>query len=216
MEIGRIYEKHHAEKGRFGFSVLEGVRAEWFLAHMPKGGSLLDVGCRDATLTRHFAEACPNITGIDIDRHALAAAKEHIPNGTFLELDLTGDWHELRGGTFDVILCSEVLEHVYFPGQVIKRISEHLKPGGIFIGSIPNAFFLKHRLRYLFGQRKGTPLEDPTHITQFHVSLLRDMLLQVGTEVCIEGYTRPPLGWLARKCPRLFAFDVLFSVKKTK
>lgn len=213
MAFSDIYQMHHAEKHRLGFSVLEEERAAWFLAHTPKGGDWLDVGCRDGTLTRHFMANAASMVGIDIDPSALAEARLKIPNGAFLSVDLTGSWSELDGRMFDVIVCSEVLEHVYFPDKVVAKIGEHLKPGGVFVGSVPNAFFLKHRARYLFGTKRGTPLDDPTHITQFHLNHLRRILSQIGKPT-IGGYTKPPFAGLAERYPGLFAWDFLFQVKK--
>lgn len=215
MNIGDIYTQHHAEKGRLGFSILEEVRAKWFLDRLPKNaGSFLDLGCRDGKLTEHFKDKAGRILGVDVDRVALDQARARLPQSEFMEMDLLGDWHEIGDRKFDVILCSEVLEHVYFPERVVSKVAEHLNPGGVFIGSVPNAFFIKHRLRYLFGKRAGTPLEDPTHITQFDAGLLKRILERVGKDVAVQGYTRAPFGGFARRWPGLFAFDLLFAVKK--
>lgn len=210
MNVGDIYQRHHAEKGRLGFSVLETERAAWFASHVKKGGAFLDLGCRDATLTAHLAPMFDSTVGVDVDPAALAEARKKIPTATFAEMDLLGDWSLLQGRTFDAILCSEVLEHVYFPDSVAEKIAAHLAPGGTFVGSVPNAFFLKHRMRYLLGRRQATPLDDPTHITQFNIGRLRQMLRPFKT-VRIEGYTRPPFDGLARTTPGLFAFDFLFA-----
>lgn len=53
--------------------------------------------------------------------------------GNIESLDL-----ELEENYFDVIICADVLEHLVEPLLVIKKISKHLKMGGIFISSIPN------------------------------------------------------------------------------
>lgn len=196
-----------------GYSILEGPRSMWFKEHLHKVDSLLDLGCRDGTLTRHLAEGIKTVVGVDVDTHALERAKQQVPHGRFFSLDLLGDWQELEGATFDAIVCSEVLEHVYFPHEVCEKIKQHLKPGGVFLGSVPNAFFLKHRLRYLLGRRRFTPLEDPTHITQFNFDELKKMLTVIGSNITISGYTRPPFVGLAKRCPSMFAFDFLFEVR---
>ncbi len=214
--IAELYQKHHAEKERFGFTLFEAERSGWLTSRFPKkeGLCVLDLGCRDATLMRHYAPLASTLVGVDIDPSAVAEAKKRLPQAEIFQMDLLGDWSELQGRQFDVIACSEVLEHVYYPRQVAEKVANLLAPGGIFIGTIPNAFFLKHRLRYLFGLRNGTPMSDPTHITQFNVQELKRVLSVISNEITISGYTRKPLGWLAEKCPSLFAFDVYFCVKK--
>lgn len=214
--LAELYTRHHKEKERFGFTIFEKERSAWLTARLPKkdGLRLLDLGCRDATLTRHFAPFASVLVGVDIDARAIEAAKQRLPQAEFFQMDLLGDWSELKGRTFDVITSSEVLEHVYYPDRMAEKLSALLAPGGIFIGTIPNAFFLKHRLRYLFGKRAWTPMHDPTHITQFNIAELKRVLSAVGTDMTISGYTRPPFKWLAERFPSLFAFDFYFCVKK--
>ena len=215
--IAELYKKHHAEKERFGFTLFEKERSTWLLSQFPKkeGLRVLDLGCRDATLMRHYAPFASVLVGVDIDPSAVTEAQKRLPQAEIIHMDLLGDWSELQGRQFDVIACSEVLEHVYYPQNVVEKASHLLAPGGVFIGTIPNAFFLKHRLRYLFGIRNKTPMSDPTHITQFSVQELRRVLSPISDALYVSGYTRTPFGWLAKIAPSLFAFDIYFCVKKT-
>ncbi|MBM3204530.1 class I SAM-dependent methyltransferase [Candidatus Uhrbacteria bacterium] len=218
MNIQSLYETHHTENARFGFSVLEQERVQWFLAKMKQlwvGQRLLDIGCRDATLTKHFLPYFTEVTGVDIDSRALERATHTCPSARFLQMDVTGSWETLPANGFDVVLCSEVLEHLYFPEKIADQIRRVLAPGGVCIGSVPNAFFLKHRLRYLLGNRRYTPLEDPTHITQFNQSHLEMVLKRIGPSIKIGGYTRFPFNRLADAYPGWWAFDFLFWVQRS-
>lgn len=216
--LAELYQSHHESRGRLGFSILEKERADWIIRHTPKGGAWLDLGCRDGTLTKHFVNRVDDLVGVDIDPMAIERAKKTVGRGSFFSMDLLGDWAELGDRMFDVILCSEVLEHVYQPEVVVSKIVQRLKPGGCFVGTVPNAFFLKHRFRYLLGQRACTPLEDPTHITQFNAQHLKRVLLLTHTPVSfvLDGYTRPPLRKLASVAPSVFAYNFLFEVRYTK
>jgi SAM-dependent methyltransferase len=55
-------------------------------------------------------------------------------------IDFTGDiWNiDVRSETFDVVLCTEVLEHVPYPIETIKELSRILKPGGTLILTAPS------------------------------------------------------------------------------
>lgn len=214
--LAELYKKHHADNDRFGYTIFEKERSEWILSQFPdtKPLRLLDLGCRDATLTRHYEPFVQHITGVDIDHSAVEEAKKKLPKADIFQMDLLGEWRDLQDKTFDVITCSEVLEHVYYPRQVVEKLNKHLASGGCFIGTVPNAFFLKHRLRYFFGKRKWTPLADPTHITQFNQDELIAALSAISGEITISGYTRWPWHWLAKRWPSVFAFDFYFCVKK--
>lgn len=204
-----IYKHHHKAHRQAGFSIMKAERGELLKEVIGKGKTILDIGCRDGALTSYFVEG-NTVFGVDIDDTALAeAAKFGIET---MKVDLNGDWYELLGQVFDVAVAGEVLEHVYFPEHIAGKVAGLLRPGGLFIGSVPNAFSLKNRLRYLFGIKRNTPLSDPTHITQFHIEELRGILLKHFSQVEIRGLGR--YAFLAGLLPGFFAFDLFFICRK--
>jgi 2-polyprenyl-3-methyl-5-hydroxy-6-metoxy-1,4-benzoquinol methylase len=128
-----------------------------------------------------------------------------------MSIDLNGDWEQLSGRRFDVVVAGEILEHLYFPKHILAKIASVLEPGGMLIGSVPNAFSLKNRVRYALGRKEDTPLADPTHINHFSVPELQALLKEHFKDVTIIGlgrYTR-----LARLNPQHFAFDLVFIAR---
>jgi 2-polyprenyl-3-methyl-5-hydroxy-6-metoxy-1,4-benzoquinol methylase len=210
MSLSDIYSAHHATSRDEGFSILEKERGRLIAELIGEGKTVLDIGCRNGVLTKFFIKG-NTVTGVDIDPVALEVAHKNLGIETF-HMDLLGEWEELRERTFDVIVCGEVLEHLYFPAKVTEKVARHLNTGGMFIGSVPNAFSLRNRLRYLLGQKKNTPLEDPTHITQFHINELRVMLQKNFDSVEVRGLSR--FQKLADMHPGFFAFDLFFIAKK--
>jgi 2-polyprenyl-3-methyl-5-hydroxy-6-metoxy-1,4-benzoquinol methylase len=210
MSLADIYSTHHKSSRGEGFSILETSRGKLLQELIGEGKTVLDIGCRNGVLTKFFTKG-NTVTGVDIDPVALKSASETLGIETF-HMDLLGEWEELRGRTFDVIVCGEVLEHLYFPAKVVEKVAKHLNMGGVFLGSVPNAYSLKNRIRFLLGQKKNTPLEDPTHITQFHINELRAMLSASFNYVEIRGLSRYQK--LADVHPGYFAFDLFFIAKK--
>lgn len=201
-----IYEKHHLENRPSDFSLLEMERGDLLKRYIGVGKKVLDIGCRDGVLTKHFSKG-NTVLGVDIDDNALAKAGSTLGIRT-ATVDLNGDWHEINKEKFDVVVMGEVLEHLYFPKKIIAQVVEHLNEGGIFVGSVPNAFSIKHRLRYLIGSKRFTPLSDPTHINQFSHAELRDLLRLYFKKVEIKGLGRYKL--LSKFFPSLIAFDFFF------
>jgi len=201
-----LYEKHHADNRGEGFSILKDERGAHFSHLIGKGKRVLDIGCRDGALTAAFLEG-NTVLGTDIDTQALARAQKR--GITTRAMDLMGDWHEIEGERFDVIVAGELLEHLFYPGTIMDKAKTHLASGGRFIGSVPNAFSLKNRLRYLSGTRKNTPLADPTHINQFSAAELEFMLRERFGSVSVSGLGRYPK--LAAFSPNWFAFDLVFE-----
>lgn len=204
-----IYRSHHAKRRGTDFVLLGDARGSFLKEAVGTGKRVLDIGCRDGALTSHFIEG-NTVLGLDIDSVALERAHETLGIET-RQVDLNGDWG-VAPGSVDAVVAAEVVEHLYYPEQVFKKVSAVLMPGGIFAGTVPNAFSLAHRARYLMKQKRNTPLMDPTHINHFVIEELRALLAQEFTDVRIEGLGR--LGALARLFPQAFAYDLAFSARK--
>jgi len=208
--IGKLYTEHHEKNRGTDFSIMKFERSRFFKENIGTGKTVLDIGCRNGALTRFFVDN-NTVTGVDFDAKALQAAKDDLKIET-IEMDLLTDWTALDGRTFDVVVAGEVLEHLYFPEKIVEKVAAHLNEGGMFVGSVPNAFSLKNRLRLLMGTKKGTSLMDPTHINHFTFAELEKLLSKYFKEVSVKGlgrYTK-----LSALSPKHFAFDLVFVCKK--
>jgi len=105
-----------------------------------KAAKVLDVGCGGGLLSESLAAAGAEVTAIDIVDKSLDIARLHLHESglevdyqcvTVEELVLT------HTGSFDVVACLEMLEHVPAPDSVIAACSRLLRPGGhMFISTI--------------------------------------------------------------------------------
>ncbi|MFH1443898.1 MAG: class I SAM-dependent methyltransferase [Candidatus Peregrinibacteria bacterium] len=95
-------------------------RLEAFLRRYASEGRVLDVGCGAAGYKNLF----PQLTTLDIE------PREGV------KVDIVADAHDLSqipDGSFDVILCTEVLEHLHTPAKAIAEFQRVLKPGGLLL-----------------------------------------------------------------------------------
>jgi SAM-dependent methyltransferase len=120
------------------------------------GDKLLDAGCGSGGLLAQIQGAfpCVRLFASDYSGEALRALPRGLCEGTFpgsLE-----DPELLRGQAFDVILCSEVLEHLEDPQAAVRHMSAALVPGGRMVITVPHRWeywgpqdeFAGHRRRF--------------------------------------------------------------------
>ncbi|MDD5750390.1 MAG: methyltransferase domain-containing protein [Candidatus Pacebacteria bacterium] len=207
--LGEIYSNHNSQQRGRGFVIFGKERGGLFAQWLGQGKKILDLGCRDCALTGYYARD-NEILGLDIDQGGLDICREELGIQTKLT-DLNGDW-DIPANSFDAVVAAELLEHLYHPEEVLRKISDVLKSGGMLVGSVPHAFSLINRLRILSGRKEGTPLADPTHINHFSYRELEKMLRNVFDIVEIRPFTRFKL--LGRIFPRYFSFLLLFRCEK--
>lgn len=102
------------------------------------GKSALDVGCGAGLLAEPLARLGARVTGIDATPQVIAVARDHAA-AMGLAIDYrVGDLKDLEG-SFDLITCMEVIEHVADPAAFVSALVQRLAPDGLLVMSTPNA-----------------------------------------------------------------------------
>jgi 2-polyprenyl-6-hydroxyphenyl methylase / 3-demethylubiquinone-9 3-methyltransferase len=118
------------------------LRLGWIESIVPlKGLRVLDVGCGGGILADAMARRGADVIGIDLATKALKVAQLHA-----LEAQTEGvQYREISAealaaeqpGSFDVVTCMEMLEHVPDPSSIVKACAGLVKPGGhVFFSTI--------------------------------------------------------------------------------
>jgi SAM-dependent methyltransferase len=204
-QLSERYAEHNRVERGAGFIFAGPERVELFRRYVGgPGRTVLDLGCRDGALTQAYAGG-NEIVGVDADREALAEAEKLGIETRWADLD---DALPFADGTFDVVVAGELLEHLRDPRRVVSEVRRVLRPGGTFVASVPNAYRLKNRLRFVLGRK---PEEDPTHLQMFSPNDVRALL---------DGFEDVQLHLIAgRLVPlhaRLFANDIVFLGRKSR
>ena len=213
-QVAAFYEAHHS-RGKYDYLYGGADRKELFVKLVGTGKNLLEVGCRAGNLTQHFAQG-NKVVGVDIDRAALKLFEERLGcKGHWLDVD--DEPLPFPDKSFDVVVFSEVMEHVRFPQKALAEIRRVLKLDGQLIGSVPNAFRLRNRLRFLVGNQYES---DPSHFRQYSHSILRRELEPHFRDIVIHPVSGHLLGggstgipvfaWLPFPVRALFALDLVF------
>lgn len=201
-DLGERYEEHHRERRDEGDFVFVPERIPLFQAAIGSGMRVLDLGCRSGAFTKHFLEG-NEVVGLDVDRSALAKAAELGIETVEADVEAALPFGE---ATFDAVVAGELLEHLRFPDALVGEARRVLRPGGVLVGSVPNAFRIQSRLRFL----RGVPPEgDPTHLHMFSPSAIRALLADFeDVRISFVG------GRYRRLSPRLLARDLVFRASR--
>ena len=146
------------------------ARLRAFLVRHQTKDRVLDIG----SSTKAYGELFPNSVGVDIDESKRP--------------DIIGDAHNLPCGDneFDVVLCTEVLEHLHSPHIAISEMRRVLKVGGMLILTTrfiypihdgPHDYFrfTKYGLRYLFRDWEIVELTPETSTMETFSVLLQTL-----------------------------------------
>ncbi|MGB5157996.1 class I SAM-dependent methyltransferase [Desulfobacterium sp. N47] len=150
------------------------------------GSSVLEFGASTGYMTRFMAEELKcEVSIVEIDAKAGKLASQYSVNALFGDIE-NYEWEiEYNGKKFDYILFADVLEHLKYPSQVLKKAAVFLNPGGRIIISIPNAGYngiladlWMNRFHY-----RETGLLDDSHIRFFTYESAKELVVNSGLTI---------------------------------
>lgn len=104
-----------------------------------RANAIIDIGCGVGDLLLEARRRKPNATlfGCDFSPAAIEHAREALPDADIRELhfDKTLDY---KSNAFDLVLCTDVLEHLEYPEAIIEELVRICAPGGAVVLVIPD------------------------------------------------------------------------------
>jgi len=97
---------------------------------------IADVGCGIGNLLLHINKVFPSatLTGYDFSSKALEIANKRLSGVNFIEHDI----YESLDGIYDIIFCTEVLEHLLYPENALNNLISAVKSGGYIFLTVPD------------------------------------------------------------------------------
>jgi len=197
MRIDRsFYERLHSENGAYGMAQydlgrLTGARSfqKWTKLAGGKALRVLDIGCGKgqflldltSALQGRFGLHLQRVTGLDLVQADPNVFDSITPEFEFVQASVEGEPLPFEDGTYDLVCCNHVLEHIFETEHLVRQIRRVLTVDGLAVISVPNVAAWMNRIAFLFG---GQPLGS-----------------EVGTEKVTYGF------WPQRLKGRLEAFS---------
>jgi len=214
--VADFYEHHHRQ-GKYNCLCGDEDRKDLLVRLIGTGHRILDIGCRAGNLTQYYCTG-NDVVGVDIDRRALEVCRQRLGIECHW-IDIDSEPLPFPDQHFDIVIFTEVMEHLRFPQKALEEIRRVLKNSGRLIGSVPNAFRLRNRWRFLWGK----PIDkDPSHLRIYSRQLLYETLHRYFGSVRIFGvsghllgnakYGVPVYAWLPSGIKFLFCSDLVFEV----
>lgn len=197
------------------------ILLEW----IGEGKRVLEVGCSTGYMSRALAQRGCCVTGIEVDPVAAERARSYCRVVHVVDLNENGWIAPLPKRGFDVVLMGDVLEHLVDPAQALRQVESLLDKNGSLVISLPNLVHWITRLKILLGHFEYQPMGtlDHTHLRFFTKKTSRKLIESSGYRIVrfhpaiggrMSGHGRPLWQWLAYLLPGLFAYQMLFDVKK--
>jgi SAM-dependent methyltransferase len=153
---------------------------DFFVENVRPGESVLDLGSGKGELTFDVADRSgARVVGVDRDRAYLAFARERFrhPNLRFVEADILQFQPD---EPFDVVVLSNVLEHIEPRRELLRRITETIRPKRVLI-RVP---VLQRKWTVPLREELGLPhFSDPTHELEYDVETLANELGDAGLDL---------------------------------
>ncbi len=175
------------------------TRKAWIEAALRDAGpghAALEVGPGSGVYLPALAAHFESVTASDISEAHLEYLAPLFPDVTIMRDDITSS--ALEPGSFDLILCSEVVEHIPDSAAAIRGMYALLRPGGALVLSTPQRYSpleLASKIAFLPGVVQvvrwvyGEPVLEQGHINLMTRTTVRAQLEAAGFRVERENFT---------------------------
>ena len=162
-----------------------------FVLDRCRGKKVLHLGCVDEGLTEerirsgellHFKlkNVAVEVWGVDISKEGVRLLQEHgVGNLVVGNIEQIDEIEQLKGHKFDIILLTEVLEHLNNPGRFLIGVKKLFNSNTTMIVTVPNGL----RLTGLMRQIKGYEFVHPDHNYWFSYKTIETLMKKNGYHI---------------------------------
>jgi 2-polyprenyl-3-methyl-5-hydroxy-6-metoxy-1,4-benzoquinol methylase len=210
------FNNHYEGKEGYGVSKRR-LSAILFLLGNIKNKKIIDIGCGNGYLGKALKEKKAIVHGCDISNDAVSQAKKELDRA--FQFDASSNNFEEIEEKYDIIISTELIEHLLEPEKFLENLKKILKPDGFIVLTTPNFLMWSNRIKMFLGkfEYRETGFWDRGHIHFFTYYSLKKVLKNLGYKIVEENnipYRCPKL--LAKIFPGFFVFQMVFKIEVEK
>lgn len=176
---------------------------------------VLDIGCATGYFGEILKKQGKYVVGVDVSQKAINIAKRKLDKAYALDLEQE-NLPKLK--PFDLILLSEVIEHLFTPELTFQKLLKLLKPKGYILISTPNFLYWGNRLQLLKGDFKysNQGVFDHGHIHFYSYKTLTQLIKENNLLLIGENHIYPSLvsKLFSKYSQNLFASHLIILCQK--
>ena len=164
--------------------------------------TICDLGCGNGHISGQLAALGYRVTGVDGSSSGIRIARRTYPRVNFVETLIRRDLR-IKAEDFDLVISSDVIEHMYRPSDLLEAAFSLLRPGGQILIGTPYHGYLKNLVLAASGKMDAhfSVLHDGGHIKFFSVRTLSSLMATHSfEELRFTFYGRAPLLWKHMIC----------------
>lgn len=166
--------------------------------------SICDLGCGNGHISGRLGASGYQVTGVDASASGIQIARGTYSGVKFVKALIDRDLHARLGRKdFDLVISSDVIEHLYRPSDLLEAARSLLRPGGQILLGTPYHGYLKNLALAATGKMDShfSALHDGGHIKFFSVRTLSTLMIRHGFEdLRFTFYGRAPWLWKNMIC----------------
>jgi 2-polyprenyl-3-methyl-5-hydroxy-6-metoxy-1,4-benzoquinol methylase len=164
---------------------------------------VLDLGCGNGSLSHLIAQQGYEVVGVEDSEQGVAIARRSFPDCHFIQASIYELPYAELENSFDIVLSTEVIEHLLYPRELVRAAKKCLKPNGRLILTTPYHGYLKNLVLALSGKMDThfNSLWDGGHVKFFSVSTLAQLLeTENYRNIKFKFSGRTPFLWKSMLC----------------
>jgi len=164
---------------------------------------VLDLGCGNGSLSHLIAQQGYQVVGVEDSEQGVAIARRSFPDCHFIQASIYELPYAELENSFDIVLSTEVIEHLLYPRELVRAAKKCLKPNGRLILTTPYHGYLKNLVLALSGKMDThfNSLWDGGHVKFFSVSTLAQLLeTENYRNIKFKFSGRTPFLWKSMLC----------------